>query len=108
MKDGFECTLDAQDNYRTLERKRQSLVYNCLAWFSLFFLFIGQADTKDLSSSSKFSASCVLTLQSLLFSFSLGDCNKVWTSQEAVLVILVLIVWISWVLFIPLEPKSNP
>jgi len=26
-----------------------------------------QADTKDLSSSSKFSASCVLTLQSLLY-----------------------------------------
>ena len=27
---------------------------------------VGQADTKDLTSSSKFSASCVLTLQTLL------------------------------------------
>ena len=38
-----------------------------------------QADTKDLSSSSKFSASCVLTLQSLLYR---REAEKVDTREE--------------------------
>jgi len=48
-----------------------------LPFFPFHMFYLRQADTKDLTSSAKFSVSCVLTLQTLPWFLSCGQDTKV-------------------------------